>query len=351
MSSAPFVASRVRAISRMACCGLALVLTAPPAIAGDAALQALGSKLFADQRLSADGTISCASCHDPSKGFTDGRALPVGIAGMLGTRNAPGLLGVREQDSFLWDGRHASLEAQVLDPFTNAREHGLRSVDELLRRLEGLPDYREAFSRVFGSPRPSEEQVRSALATFVRAIDPGPSRFDRWQRGDGRALTDRERRGFEIFRGPAQCASCHSIGGERARFTDNSFHSVGVGAAALGDSVAEAASRAMKAGSAELPALITADPAIAALGRFNVTRRPSDIGKYRTPSLRNVALTAPYMHDGSIPSLEAAVDQEIYYRGTQQGRPLALSAEDKASLVAFLRSLTSESLERAKGSP
>lgn len=174
MSFAPFVASHVR-ISRMACCGLALVLAALPAIAGDAALQALGSKLFADQRLSADGTISCASCHDPSKGFADGRALPVGVGGMLGTRNAPALLGVREQDSFLWDGRHASLEAQVLDPFTNAREHGLPGVDELLRRLEGLPDYREAFSRVSGSPRPSEEQVRNALASFVRSIDPGES--------------------------------------------------------------------------------------------------------------------------------------------------------------------------------
>lgn len=311
----------------------------------------LGAMIFSDKRLSADGSVSCASCHVEALAFSDGRRVSVGVNGLRGTRNAPTLLNVGEHETFFWDGRRATLEAQVIDPFINEREHGLSGVEELLSRLRGMPEYRSAFAKSFGVDAPTEDGVAAALAAFVRSMPRTASRFDRWLGGDSRALSPQERQGFEIFRGAGQCASCHALADGRPAFTDNQFHSIGIGAVDLANMVVEAARLVIGVSPDTVARLIVAEPAIAALGRFNVTLKPADIGKYRTPSLRNVALTAPYMHDGSIPSLEVAVDQEIYYRGTQQGRPLALSAEDKASLVAFLRSLTSESLERAKGSP
>lgn len=320
-----------------------------PSAPGDP-IASLGSMLFADKRLSVDGTISCASCHEPSKAFADGRAVSIGIKGQQGTRNALSLLNVREHDTFFWDGRRATLEAQVMDPFTNAREHGWESLDDLLARLKEIPEYRAAFAKSFGSEEPDQKRVAAALTAFVRSIETPSSRFDRWQGGDRKALSQQERHGLEIFQGPGQCASCHSMGDARASFTDNKFHSVGVGGVKLADTVAGAAKAVMTAKAGDLPALITAEPSIAALGRFNVTRKLADIGKYRTPSLRNVARTAPYMHDGSIPTLEEAVEQELYYRSAQQGRPLVLTVQEKADLVAFLRSLSSESLEIPKGS-
>ncbi len=305
----------------------------------------VGAKLFSDPRLNADGTISCASCHVPSKAFADGKAVAIGLRGQAGVRNTPSLLTVNLQSSFFWDGRRTSLAAQVLDPFVNHMEHGLASLDEVVRTIDGAEDYPRPFRENLGI-----ERVARALAQYVSSLDRSPSRFDRyWFHGDKNALSEAELQGFEIFRGPGGCTQCHRVNDSAASFTDNDFHSVGIAQRKLGSRLAEIATRSVNASPEERERLITSDATVAALGRFNVTGKPADIGKYRTPSLRNVAITAPYMHDGSVASLEEAVDLEIYYRAAQLGRPLILTPQEKKSLAAFLRSLTTETAERAEG--
>lgn len=321
-------------------------LAAEPPAEETQALTALGARLFADKRLSIDGSVSCATCHAPEKAFADGRRVAIGTQGLSGTRNTPSLLNVGEYKAFTWDGRRPSVDSQVLDPLTNVREHGFSSLPEVLTRISADGEYQASFKGAFPGHSISAEAVSSALAAYVRSVSGGKSRFDRYR--DERtesAMEPAARRGYQIFRGRAQCSTCHIVDEGHATFTDDDFHSVGVGTASLAPGLGEAVQRSVRASADELDMLVTSDPAIAALGRFNVTRRITDIGKYRTPSLRNVALTAPYMHDGSVTTLEEAVDLEVYYRGAQQGRPTVLTPQERADLVAFLRALTNEALE------
>jgi cytochrome c peroxidase len=267
------------------------------------------------------------------------------VGGRLGSRNTPSLLNVGAQTTFFWDGRRESLESQVLDPLTNAAEHALASTSDLVQIVHSSARY-EGFA---GAKTATSSEIASALAAYVRSLGPGQSRFDRyWLAGDKSALTVEERRGFELFRGAAQCSSCHTVKAGEAALTDNGFHSLGKVRTALGDRFEATVARAMAASPADLNDLIVRDKDISELGRFNVTRRLSDIGKYRTPSLRNVAVTEPYMHDGSVPTLEAAVDAEIYYRSIERNRPLILTPLERRDLVAFLRSLTSDPQESSK---
>lgn len=345
MTSAKLSAWRLRFAAALAIA--ASVVPAAPNAGNEASTRVnLGEQLFFDKRLSADGSISCASCHQPERAFTDALAVSVGTRGQKGTRNAPTLVNTALQASFFWDGRREKLEDQVLDPFVNAREHGLRDARQLVALVDADASYRSQFAAIFPGSEVNPANIASAIAAYVRSLSAGSSRFDRfWTGGDHAALSESERRGFEVFRGPGQCASCHAIEKPHASFTDNKFHSVGIGMAKLGGQIGAAAERSMRAAGAERDALIGTDAAVAALGRFNVTGNPADIGKYRTPGLRNVALTAPYMHDGSVPTLDEAVELELYYRSAQQGRPMVLTAREKADLVAFLRALTSESSE------
>ena len=210
--------------------------------------QSLGRSLFNDMRLSADASTSCATCHLPDKAFTDRRRTALGIGAKIGTRNTPSLLNAAAHDSFSWDGRRDSLESQVLAPFTNSREHGFKNLDEVTKRIAANPSYREQFARAFEDQQVSAPNIAAALAAYVRSVAGGPSRFDRyWFNGDKAALTEFERRGFEIFRGAGQCVVCHGISDDRAAFTDNRFHSLGVGAAKLHDRLAESATRALSA--------------------------------------------------------------------------------------------------------
>jgi cytochrome c peroxidase len=308
---------------------------------------ALGRKLFFDARLSADGKVSCATCHQPDSAFSDGRPVSVGVAGSRGTRNTPSVLNAAFHASQFWEGRRGSLEEQVLDPLVNPVEHGLPGREALLELLRNDPDYPEEFQRVFGpdSAGITPGNVAAALAAFVRSLPVGDSPADRYLYGGERAaLSEAERRGLELFRGRAQCAGCHVVGERHATFSDDGFHSVGTGLHRIAPKLGSLATRVATMAQEEAQALISRDPEIAALGRFLVTRDPADIGKFRTPSLRNVALTAPYMHDGSVATLEDAVEGELYYRGHLQGRPLVLTPAEKADLVLFLRSLTSSSL-------
>jgi cytochrome c peroxidase len=308
---------------------------------------ALGKSLFFDKRLSKDGSISCASCHQPSLAFSDGKSLTHGIEHRTGTRNTPSLINAAYNTSQFWDGRRDSLESQALDPLLNAREHGLASKEALLFLITRDANYRRAFQDVFGTKFDAikAEQVAQALASFERsALVAGNSAFDRYYYGGEKsALSPSAVRGLVLFQGPAQCATCHSINQTSALFTDNEFHSLSVGLKRIEQRLPEITTRLVKLRSegSKLDDVILSEEDLAELGRFAVTLKPADIGKFRTPSLRNVALTAPYMHDGSVPDLEDAVELEVYYRGNESGHPLILTPNEKADLAEFLRSLNS----------
>lgn len=308
---------------------------------------ALGKALFNDKRLSGDGSISCASCHQAEKVFADGLSLAKGITGQTGSRNTPSLFNAAYLTSQFWDGRRISLEEQVKDPLVNPREHGLTDHDRVLRLIKADARYPSEFRKVFGirSGHLTIDHVAQALAAFVRTLVAGNSPFDRFQYGGQRdALSEPARRGLALFRGRAQCASCHVIGADYALFSDNGFHRLGVGFPKIEPRLAEMVLSVAKGRGQTADQAIISDGEVAELGRFMVTFNPIDIGRFKTPSLRNVALTAPYMHDGSVPTLLEAVEREIYYRGIEAGRPLILTPQEKSDLVDFLKSLSSESL-------
>jgi cytochrome c peroxidase len=311
-----------------------------------AAKIALGKKIFFDQRLSADGSISCSSCHKPELAFTDGQAVAEGIGHRLGTRNAPTLLNVAYNTTFFWDGRRDSLESQALDPLINPREHGFKSYEPLLALLRSDREYGSAFRSAFSinSGSIGMEHVGQALAAFERTLVAGNSPFDRYQYGgDERALSDSAKHGLSLFQGVARCATCHTIGKQSALFTDNEFHSVNVGLQKIAPRLADLTTKlvAARQSGASLDETVLSQDDLAELGRFAVTLKPTDIGKFRTPGLRNVALTGPYMHDGSVATLRDAVEIELYNRGTDSGRPLILTPIEKSDLVSFLEALTS----------
>jgi cytochrome c peroxidase len=227
----------------------------------------LGRQLFFDKQLSRDGTIACATCHRPERALTDGKPVAAGIGNRQGRRNTPSLFNrAYGGKAFFWDGRVKSLEDQPLTAITNRNEMDL-TLPELEIRLDHNRDYSTAFGAVFGE-RPNARDVAKALATFVRSLLSGDSAFDRFEQGDQAALPDAAKRGLQIFRGKGNCIACHS----GPLLSSDEFHNTGV------------------SWGKEPPDL----------GRFEVTKRDSDRGKFKVPTLRNVALTAPYMHDGSL---------------------------------------------------
>lgn len=290
--------------------GLDLVAPVPETNALTAGKVALGEKLFFDPVLSADETMSCASCHQPDRYFTDGRRVALGIEGRVGTRNVPSILNAAYGRSFLWDGRADSLEEQVLRPIVGPKELGL-GLDELARRLSERDSYRSGFRDAFGSEEITDDRLARALASYVRTLRSGDAAVDRFLHGEEEALSIAARRGFRLFVGRANCGICHLA----PLFTDHRFHNTGV-----------------SWGSPDL-------------GRFGVTGQEEDKGAFKTPSLRNVTMTAPYMHDGSVATLEAVID---HYDGggtpnphlDEEIVPLGLSESEKRQLVAFLEALT-----------
>ena len=317
---------------------------------------ALGKKLFFDKRLSGDSSISCASCHQPEHAFSDGKPLAQGIGQRTGTRNTPSILNAAFNTSQFWDGRRDTLETQALDPLFNVREHGLKDRHSVLALLRKDANYVRAFKTAFDVAPDAIElaDVGQALASFERSeLIAGDSPFDRYYfGGDKSRLSPSAIRGLALFQGAAQCTACHTISQASALFTDNDFHSLSVGLKRIEQRLPEITTRLvrMRASGTNLDQAVLSDEDVAELGRFAVTLKPSDIGKFRTPSLRNVALTAPYMHDGSIASLEDAVELEIYYRGAEADRPLILTPAEKTDLVEFLKSLTSPMNAKLDGS-
>ena len=312
----------------------------------------LGRKLFFDRRLSFNSTMSCAMCHVPEQGFTVNElAQAVGIAGRSLRRNAPTLFNVAYMRTLFHDGRETSLETQVISPMLARIEMANPSMGYLVEKITRLDDYAVLFEQAF-QRGPSVETIGQALASYERTLLAANSPFDRWYYGkQPEALSPQAQTGFRLFMGKAQCVTCHPITDQYALFTDQAFHNTGVGwYNSMVRSKRAAPTRVELAPGVftELaPEVIASvgDPPQPDLGRYEVTLAPTDRWRYKTPSLRNVALTAPYMHDGSLSTLEEVV--RFYNRGGQPHafldpliRPLHLTDKDIAALVAFLESLT-----------
>lgn len=307
---------------------------------------ALGRQLFNDPHLSADGSIRCASCHIPEKSYMDGRRVAVGVFGKKGTRNTPSVaaLAASQDDTFFWDGRRSALDQAVLDPLTNPEEMGLRDQADMLHRVVSNSAYREEFARAFSNAdtNVTSQEVATALADYVRSLKQPESAYDRFAlHGDTSALSPRAQLGLAIFKSKGHCADCHLLQGDPPMLTDHGYHRTGVGLDAISQNLPELTqgviARSLQGG--DIGNRVAAHVDEAQLGRFNATQNPADIGLFRTPSLRGVASTAPYMHDGSIATLDDAIDREVYYRSLQSGHPLQLTVQERAELKAFLQTL------------
>ena len=272
----------------------------------------LGKMLYFDGRMSKDGTVSCATCHDPAKGFTDQLPVSKGIRGQLGGRNAPSVINSAFNLFQFWDGRAATLEEQAKGPIANPIEMGA-SHELCVATIASIQGYKPLFVAAFGSPEVTIDRIAQAIASFERTVLSGNSAWDRHvYANDATALSDSAKRGLELFEGKANCTRCH-VG---FNLSDSLFHNLGVGMAATKPD----------------------------LGRYEVTKDEKDKGAFKTPILRDLLKTAPYMHDGSVTTLEAVV--ELYDRGGEANPwldpkmvKLGLSAQEKQDLVAFLRSL------------
>lgn len=264
----------------------------------------LGKQLYFDSRMSADNKVSCATCHDPAKGYSNGESFATGIEGKIGGRNSPTVINTAYQRYQFWDGRANSLEEQALGPVQNPIEMNMK-LEDVVAKLNAIPGYRDQFQKVFGTEVTSDG-IAKAIAAYERTIISCDAPYDRFKAGDKTALSDAAQRGMKLFFGKANCSACHS----GFNFTDNSFHNIGVG------------------GKDD--------------GRTVISKMLGDKGAFKTPTLREIARTAPYMHDGSLKTLEEVVahyakggtdhpqrDEEVY--------PLKLTSGDVADLVTFLK--------------
>ena len=289
----------------------------------------LGRWLFYDTRLSGDGSLSCATCHRPEHAFSEPRPVAIGVGGQRGRRKTPSLVNLAARTildpdndigpAFFWDGRAKTLEEQVLVPIADAAEMGLPH-SEMLARLSAIRGYRPYVREAFGSEAFTRERVAAALSDYVRTRRSGNAPYDQWAYGkNGRAMSERAQRGSDIFFFGGRCAVCHA----GFNFSDGLFHNLGVGWNAATQTFADE-------------------------GRAIVTGNAGDRGRFKTPGLRDVAKRAPYMHDGSLATLEDVV--EFYNRGgvanpwrsARIARPINLSAEDAGALVEFLKALNGE---------
>ena len=306
----------------------------------------LGRQLFFEKRLSADGNISCATCHDPQLAFTDGKKVAEGIGGRRGTRNSPTILNALFYPGMFWDGRADRLEDQARLPLTNPLEMGNESIETVIARVRAAPEFVSAFHRVFGG-EPTIARLAQAVAAYERTLIAGDSAFDRFAAGNQNAIGAEAKRGFTLFRGKARCSRCHTFSDQMPFFSDFAYHNTGVAANHPG--FERVAARAFEV--AERPEAKSVIDGLGReeggdeLGRMLMSYQVFDLGAFRTPSLRNVALTAPYFHDGSARTLADVV--RFYNEGGKQNlnrewelNALALTESEQRDLVAFLESLT-----------
>lgn len=293
---------------------------------------ALGRRLYYDASLSADNTVSCATCHDPAKGFTDNKPVSNGVQNKTGTRSSPTVINSAYNTLQFWDGRAPSLEKQAEGPIANPVEMAY-SLSGAVDRLNHDASYREQFKQAWGTDQITIDMVTKSIATFERTVLSGNSPFDRfYYGGDKKALSASAQRGLKVFQDPKRgnCAVCHTIEGKYALFTDNKFHNIGMGADLQGQ--------------------------FTDTGRYTQTKNDAEMGAFKTPTLRNIAQTAPYMHDGTLLDLKAVID---HYIGGGNSNPHLdkqihvldfLSGQERADLQEFLKSLTGE-LPATVGAP
>lgn len=315
----------------------------------------LGRVLFFERRLSRNDTLSCGMCHLPEQAFTANELrTSVGMEGVSLRRNAPSLFNVGIQQSLFHDGRAPTLEAQALMPLLDPDEMANRSLDEVVARAAAVPGLRRRFALAFNDSRPSPERIARALAAYQRTLVAAGSAFDRWRYGgEDDALSTEAKRGFEVFNDQG-CANCHAIGEREALFIDHRFHNTGI--------AWRTEQRRRQDVEVELipgvKARLTPDqlarigvPDRPDLGRHEVTGAARDLRAFRTPTLRNVARTGPYMHDGSLATLGQVIDH--YVAGGSPAdpaqdpriQPLTITAEDRRALLAFLGALTSPAVD------
>jgi cytochrome c peroxidase len=280
----------------------------------------LGRDLYYDKRISADETIACATCHRPQYAFTDGAAVSTGIANQKGIRSAPTVINRAFSRAQFWDGRAATLEDQVKGPITNPIEMG-NSHEMVVAVIRQIPGYHPLFVKAFGSDEITIDRAAMAIATFERTILSGNAPYDRYKKGDKKAMSPEQIRGMSVFFDQAQCGRCH----ENANFTLNAYANLGVGT----------------------------DKPEPDVGRYAITKDPRDWGVFKIPTLREIEHTAPYMHDGSLKTLEEVVD--FYDKGGIPNknldpaiRPLHLTEHEKNDLVAFLKALSGEGWQQAQ---
>lgn len=269
---------------------------------------ALGKQLFFDKRLSRDNTISCASCHAPDKGYSNADQFATGFKGQKGGRNSPTVINAAYNKFHFWDGRAGSLEEQALGPIANPIEMNL-TLKEAVDRINAIPGYKKQFQKVFGSVA-TEENIAKAIATYERTVLCGDAPYDRFKAGDKKALSEAAQRGMKLFFGKAVCSACHS----GPNFTDNAFHNIGVGMDAKEPDV----------------------------GRKAISKLGGDQGSFKTPSLRDIARSGPYMHDGSMQTLKEVVDH--YNKGgipneflDEEIYKLSLTPQEVDDLVTFMK--------------
>lgn len=315
----------------------------------------LGRKLFFDRRLSLNNTFSCAMCHIPEQGFSNNEmATAVGVEGRSVRRNSPSLYNVGHAKLLFHDGRESSLEQQAWGPLLAHNEMANPSIGYVVDKVKASADYRGLFEKAFNKPV-GMETIGQALASYQRTLNSADSPFDRWHYGKRKdALSDQAKRGFELFTGKAACSACHSIGEKSALFLDQKRHNTGVGYAEAMLKTPEKQRLQVAPGvfvdvdSENLKGVNTEKPSD--LGFYEISQNPADRWAYKTPTLRNVALSAPYMHNGSLATLEDVV--RFYNQGGVANenlspliKPLGLSDREVADLVAFLRSLTGNNVE------
>lgn len=323
---------------------------APADNAPSAARIALGKKLYFDPKVSKDGTVACATCHDSSRGFTDRRNTSEGIGDQIGQRNAPTTMNAVFFSTEFLDGRAASLEEQAKLPILNPIEMGQPDGNAVIAAIGGDAAYQKAFQDAY-SRAPNYDDVGRAIAAYERTLIFLRAPFDRFLAGDATAMNDDAKAGWALYNGKARCASCHQISSSNPIGTDNKFHNVGVSATHQNfeDLALKALAIAAKDNSKEELDKLAIQTNLSELGRFMVTKNRADIGGFKTQQVRNVGVTAPYMHDGSMATLWDVVDH--YNKGGEANayldggiEPLALTSKEEDQLVAFMFALTDDRL-------
>ena len=323
---------------------------------------ALGKKLFFDRRLSLNDTFSCAMCHIPEQGFTSHELeKAVGFEGRSNKRNSPTLYNSAYLKKLFHDNRETTLEDQIWGPLLARNEMAMPSIGEVINKIKSISDYKGLFEAAFNGQTVSIENLGKAIATYQRVLVSGNSNFDKWYFGQQEdAISAQAKRGFELFKGKAQCIVCHQMKEKTALFTDNKLHNTGIGFInSMGQPpekermlIAPGIYADVKLSKRKL----VGHPPIPDLGFYEVTQNPADRWKYRTPGLRNVALTQPYMHDGSMQDLLTVV--EFYNKGgirkNEAGfpnqsfsplmNPLNLSQQEMLDIVAFMETLTGDNI-------